>query len=374
MNAESLRYLSENTSITYLSEGSIARGLMEATNLEIARVQEYIASTYSNVFINTAQGIYLDLIGEMLGVTRVPKTAANSAAEDNNVQLSVVSGTLGEKFPSPNNANQGVIPAGLTIQATDGSITFKTSQAVTFNATLTEIFVPVVADSSGTASNVGRGRLTIHDGPAGVNVTNLKTIANGAEIESDKEYRFRLANTVAGNPTSNETSIRLAVAGLPDVSRIEFNEFARGAGTFDVLLVPVGNIVSRRVADIARRAIENVSAFGVSSRVVEPVFKRFRISVQLIPLVGTGAGILDVNRVDTKNAVLDYFETLPLGGELIINRLRASIIEAVTQDIKDIKIIDLCINGRPRAIRNVKLLPNELFTPDVENGPAVQVI
>jgi uncharacterized phage protein gp47/JayE len=374
MNADSLRYLAENTDITYLSEGSIARGLVETTNLEIARLQEYIASTYSNTFINTAQGVYLDLIGEMLGVTRLPRRAASTSIEDQNVQFSVATGTLGDKFASPTNANQGLIPAGITVQTADGSIKFKTSQPVAFPKNATEIFVPIAAESNGSGSNVGKAKLTVHDGPSGVNVTNLKSITNGSEVESDKEYRFRLANAIASTSTSNEAAIRLAVAGIPDISRVVLREFARGAGTFDVLLVPAGNTISSATAQLANKAIDAVSAFGISSIVRQPTYIRFRISVQLIPEQGAGAGAIDSNKLVAKNAILDYFESIPMGGELIINRLRAAIVQAISNDIKDIKIIDLCLNGRPKSIRNVKLKPDELFTPDTDNGNAIEVI
>jgi uncharacterized phage protein gp47/JayE len=375
MNADALRYLAEHTDITYLAEGSIARGLVEATNLEIARVQQFIETSHSNVFINSAQGIYLDLIGEHLGVKRLGKSAASATVEDNNVKFSVVSGTLGDKFSDAGNANNGLIPAGITIKTSDSSITFKVSSAVSFPRSLTEVFVSVVSDSPGASTNVGRGRLTLHDGPVGVNVTNLKPITNGSEAENDRSYRFRLSNAIAAFPTSNETSIRLALAGIPDIARVELKEYARGAGTFDVLLVPVGNNVSRKTFDISKRAVESVAAFGISSAIREPTYIRFKVTIQLIPQSGVGAGTIDSNKIATKDAILDYFETIPMGGEFIINRLRAAVIDAVSPEIKDIKILDLCLNGRPRSIRNIKLRPEELFTPDIGIGQsAIEVI
>ncbi len=374
MNADSLRYLAENTEVTYLAEGSIARALTESTNAEIAKVNEYISSTYSNTFINSAQGAYLDLIGEMLGVARLQGSPASSSSSDQSVQLSVASGTLGQVFPNPANANQGLIQAGFTVKTADSTIVYRTSEKVTFPANLTEVFIPVVSDSTGANVNVGKGRLVIHDGPSGVSVTNLKSITNGSGVESDKDYRFRLSNSIAGSATSNEIAVRLAVAGIPDISRVELKEFSRGAGTFDALLVPVGNTLSATIAEISRKAIESVSAFGISSKVTQPTYRLFRVSIQLIPVAGTGAGTVDNSVIAAKNAVLDYFESIPMGGEFIVNRLRAAVIDAVGLNIKDIRILDLCLNGRPRAIRNVKLKSDELFTPDNSQGAAILVV
>ena len=90
---------------------------------------------------------------------------------------------------------------------------------------------------------------------------------------------------------------------------------------------------------------------------------------------GKSSGLVDSAKISAKNAVLDYFETIPIGGELIINRLRSSIIESVNDQIKDIKILDLCLDGRPHIIRNIKLKPDELFTPDVSReSDAIQIV
>lgn len=374
MNADSLRYLAENTNITYLSEGSRARALVESANLEISRLNEFLVSTWTNQFINTAQGQYLDLIGEMLGVTRLGKGSGSTSAEDESVQFSVATGTLGDNFPNPSNANTGLIPAGLQIQTADGSIKYTVPETVEFPSALTEVFVAVVSVDTGTAVNVGKGRLIIHDGPAGVSVTNLKSITNGTNVESDADYRFRLANSTAGKASCNAIGVKLSLAGLPDVASIRLREFARGAGTFDALLVPIGNTLSSNVAEIARQSLEASSAFGVSSRVIEPIYIRFRLSVQLIPIAGTGAGTVDANKLTAKNAILDYFDSIPIGGEFIVNRVRAAIIDAVTDDIKDMRILDLCINGRPRVIRNIKLKPDQLFTPDRVQGQAILIV
>lgn len=373
MNADSLAYLASNTDITYLSEGSLARGLVEATNSEISKVQEYIAASYANTFLNSASGYYLDLIGQMLGVKRLPVSAGSASAEDLNVQFSVPSGSLGDKFPNPGNLNQGKVPIGTKITTQDGSIVYRVSEDVVFPRNLKSVFVPVVSDQAGNNYNVGRNKLVSHNGPAGVTVTNLKPIDNADAVESDAQFRYRLTNFVASQPTGNEIAVRLAALGSADISNVVLQEFARGAGTFDALLVPVGNSVSFRSSEVIRKSIERVSAFGVSVRVKQPDYIKFKLTIQLVPAKGSALGILDVNKLNAKTAVLNYFESIRLGGELIINRLRAEIINAVTEDIKDINILELCLDGKPHVIRNVKLNATELFTPDTESE-AIEIL
>ena len=375
MNADSLQYLAENTDITYLSEGSIARALVEATNSEISKIQEYIVAGNANSYLNSASGFYLDLFGQMLSVKRLPASAGSSSAEDQNVQFSVPSGVLGDKFPHPGNLNQGKIQAGVRISTLDGSIVYRVAQDTVFPRTARQVFVPVTSDQVGQSYRVGKNKLVVHNGPTGVNVTNLKSIDNASTIEPDSQYRYRLANSILAQATGNETSVKLAAIGSADISTVILQEFSRGAGTFDALLVPVGNSVSFRTAEITKRAIDRVAAFGISSKVREPDYIKFKISVQLIQASGSGAGSLDVNRINAKSSILNHFESIRLGGELVINKLRADIIGSLTNDIKDIQVLELCLNGKPHSIRNIKLKPTQLFTPDNElETEAIQVV
>ena len=143
MNADSIAYLANHTDITYLTEGSVARSLVEATNVEISRLQEYIASSYRNVFPNTAEGFYLDLIGEGIGLARAGATRGSSGLDDQNVKFSVVVGALGDYFANPADSNLGLIPKGTTISTGDETIVYEVSQNTTFPFSAKEAFVPV---------------------------------------------------------------------------------------------------------------------------------------------------------------------------------------------------------------------------------------
>jgi hypothetical protein len=72
-----------------------------------------------------------------------------------------------------------------------------------------------------------------------------------------------------------------------------------------------------------------------------------------------------------ESSILRYIASIPLGGELIINQIRAASLVAST--VKDIKIIELVVDCRPRTLRNIQLLEDELFIPD-EKLDAVEII
>jgi len=365
MNSDSLRYLARNTDITYLAEGSIARALIETINLEIARLGEFMSAVQANTFLDSASGPYLDVIGETYGLKRLSQIGASASESDKNIKFSVETGRLGDAFPDPQNSDQGVISPGVEISTADSSIVFRTSQHTYFDRNQKEVFVPVKASSAGTNSNVGKNRLTSHNGPSNVNVTNTKAIANGLTKESDRNYKFRIANNLAASPTGNESSIRIALLSLPDVADIKMINTARGAGTFDALLIPVGNTVNSKSLNEAQLAIEQVSAFGVNGRAVQPGYIHVKVSVRLIPVRGGRLSTVSASKQGAKNAIIGYLETIPIGGELVINRLRSSIMESVGNSVRDIRILEICLNGRPHIIRNIQPRKDEVFIPDI---------
>jgi len=362
MTKSSLGYLSQNTDITYFADGSIARALVEASNLEISRLQQFISTMLDNSFISKASGIYLDMFGEMLGVMRIRDRRAVIASDDKVIRFYVTSGTLGSRLVVSDPA-VGVIPAGTTIQNSDGSVVYTVSENVTFPSNHKYVYVPAVAQSIGTEFNVGANQLTIHSlNNSDVKVTNDIAISSGTDLESDEEYRFRLSRTMTARYGSNATAVQLAAIAQAGVSRTELLQYSRGAGTFDVLVVPQGNRVSRQTLENTRIAVEQVVAFGISPKIKEPEYVPVQISIQLQFKDGTTTGTKLNANTSVQSAVLQYIGTIPLGGQLIINQLRATVLNA-DANIKDLQIVELCIDGHPRTIRNVQLKKDELFIP-----------
>ena len=97
------------------------------------------------------------------------------------------------------------------------------------------------------------------------------------------------------------------------------------------------------------------------------------MSIQLVPVDRSGSGALDVAKLSARNAILNYIDTIPMGGEMIVNRVRAAALDGAGTAIKDIKIIEMCFDNKPHSIRNYKLQSDELFTPSTTEQ-AIRVI
>ena len=373
MIRDSLRYLSSNTDISYFSQGSVAKALVEATNLEISRLQDFVSTVSDNSYISTAGGIYLDFFGEMLGIPRTKDRRASVSIQDGAVRFYVDNGTLGARLRSPD-PSQGLIPFGTRVSTTDSSIVFETTSEVVFPINARSAFVPIRAVDSGASFNVGANQLTVHNlVDTNVKVTNDISILTGSDVETDNEYRYRLSKAFTTKFSANKTAIQIAASSQPGVSRSEIVSYTRGAGTFDVLLIPQGNRLSRSIIENTRVAVESVTAFGISPTIREPEYVQIKIMGQLRFDSDVPEGQRIAARRAAESGVLRYLADIPIGGEMILNQLRSAILTSSTV-IKDVKIIELCLDGKPRVLSNIKLDKDEIFIPDEQAEDAIQMI
>lgn len=369
---DAIRYLIKNTDITYFADGSIAKALVETTSLEISRVQQFVTGVFQNAFLSSTTGIYLDMWGETLGLTRITDRRATAEIQDGAVRFYVVTGTLGSRLPHPTNSGLGLISLNTTISNSSNTVEFIVTEDVVFPINAKSAFIPVTALNKGTGFNVGVNQLTTHNLliPE-VKVTNDLAIVTGSDVESDEEYRFRLSRALTTRYGSNVSAVEVAAISSPGISRAEIVQYARGAGTFDVLLIPQGNRVTTTVKENTRRALEQVTAYGISFAVREPEYVPIKVTIQSIFQRDTAESEKIALRAQMESSILRYIASIPLGGELIINQIRAASLVAST--VKDIKIIELVVDCRPRTLRNIQLLEDELFIPD-EKLDAVEII
>lgn len=373
MVSDALEYLSTNTQITYLAQGSVARSMIDAPLLEISRLQDFVVTNYDNSFLSSASGPFLDLIGEGLGTTRNRDLKANVFKEDGIIRFYVKSGTLGQRLPDPLDSTKGLIPKSTIVSNANGNIQYSVREDTQFPLNARSVFVGAVSISVGSGANIGPNQLTSHSlNKSDVFVTNDLAINTGQDTENDEDYRFRLSRAFSTRFSNNGSAVQVAALSIAGIVKADLLPFARGAGTFDVLLIPRGNKLPRSVKNEVIRSINKVTAYGISPQVREPDYIPIKVTVRLRYAKGTAPGVRDALRDGVQSAILNYIGNIPLGGELIINQLRSTVLGA-SSEIIDMTLLELCIDGRPSAIRNFKLQPDELFIPDEENEAIVIV-
>lgn len=373
LNADSIQYVIENTDVTLLTPGSTARALIDIANQEISTLYTTVDTALAMSFVSTASGYFLDLLGDMVGITRKEEIFSFTTGSDRNIRFYVSTGTLGDVIPKVGDASKAEIPSGTTISTNDLSVSFIVDEAHETPAASTEIFVTARAQAVGPESNVGPGTLVRHSLlDQTVLVTNRDDISQSASRETDEGLRFRIRKAVTSTEGANETAIRLALLGVPGIADVKLTQFSEGAGSFDVLLIPQGNRVPTSTITLVQSAIQAKVAFGTRFIVREPRYLPISIDIELI--------FSDVAEVDkalirelAESSLLAYISRIRMGQTLIINRIRESILGSEAR-IQDMRIRSLRINGRPQVLANRKLAEDQLFIPDPDEASPIKIL
>lgn len=363
----SLSYLRSRTDITNTNVGGITRSLVEVINKNISDYYEVLDINMAMGFLSTSEGYYLDLIGSLFNMDRLEAESASVSQSSETQKFYVSSGYLVDRIPS------GIIRSGTVVSSLDGIIRYTVSADTNFSSAATEVYVPITASDSGTKYNVGANVLVSHNlGAAGVFTTNEKAIVSGTDTESDANYKYRLMNATLSAEKANEISVRLAALSVSGVSDVIIRKYARGIGTYEVIVIPVEGLASDALISNVQSAIDDVTACGTAGYARKPIIVPIDLSVSLVFTNDTTDYEKSVLRSMVKVAVEKYIVNIPIGGEFIINELRQQIMD-VSPKIKDHMINCLYCRNQPTFITNLDIYWDEMFYPNPDSSEAIVI-
>lgn len=361
--------LVENTEITNLSIGSVARSLLEIINNELSTYYETLDLNMAMGFVSTAEGYFLDLIGELLNVTRLEETHATASEIDKNIRFYVLSGFLSDVL------TENRIPAGVQISTADGEIVYVVAADTLFTGGVdTEVFVSVTADTAGEPANVGKNKLIVHNmGIDSLFVANNNAIVGGTNTESDSNFKYRITQAVTAAEKANEVAVRLAVLTLPGVADLKIIRYARGIGSFDLIVIPLEGIASDTLIAQAQIVIDETQAVGISGRATKPDI----IPVDLEVLVVFDETVTDIEaeklRNDIQAAIEHYIVNIGIGATFIYKKFVA-VIMGTSGKIKTFETVHYFFRNSPHLLADVVAYPNELFFPNTLREDPIRVI
>ena len=372
MLGQALGYLEGHSPITLTAPGSVSRTMVESVLNEVLGAYNTADLAVKMSYVSTASGFFLDLLGELVGVTRQNDSVAYVRATDRNIRFYVNSGTLGDLIPKAGDATKCEVPAGTTIESANGSVVYVTDVDHEAPAAAIEIWVTARAQTVGVIGNIGTGQLSVHSLAAGVLVENVSAVTTGQELEGDASLRSRIRSAVLVAQGANATAVADAAVQVPGVSDVLVNEFSAGAGSFELLLIPDGNRVPLESLLQVRSRIQNVAAFGINFVIREPRYVPIAIDLELsMPRVN------DVEKPLLRDLaagrISGYVGGLGPSEILHIGRLREAALGA-SRLIADVTIRSMRIGGRPQLIADYPLARDEVFIPDPEETSPFQVI
>lgn len=223
--------------LSNFNPGSVIRTLVEVIAFAIAELYGLVAAVIKQGFLATATGFWLDLKVREYGLTRKPAIMTRGMV------------TFGRRRALGTNVT---IPAGVIVTTlTDQNgrqFRFVTTEAVVLQSGQAEVLVPVQAEKSGAAWNVGAGaiqKLTVYvSGIDYVRNDGGWITAEGADTETDEELRRRgflaWAELARGGTRDAYISWALSVPGVKNA--FVDDTLPRGQGTVDVYVISTAGL------------------------------------------------------------------------------------------------------------------------------------
>lgn len=149
----------------------------------LSRLTENLQEFYRDIDINTAVGLGLDKIGELLNVYRY--TAQPSVVE-------CVVSTI-----AANNNTNIKIPVGTELTFTDfvnSNIVYTTTQEYTIPSGVTSITIQAQSNDLGSTTRISSNSVTGLKGFSNLTAANYQQSTKGRDIEEDDAYRERIKN------------------------------------------------------------------------------------------------------------------------------------------------------------------------------------
>jgi len=360
--------LQNNTDITNMSIGGVARSLLEVVNTQLSDYYNVLDVNQAMGFVSSAQGYFLDLIGELFNITRYQPQGASVSASDETQRFYVTRGFLGDAIPSL------FIPSGTVVSTTDGSIEYTVTADTVFSMAATQVYVPIESSQSGAQVNVGKNGLIWSSITTDtIYTTNDKAIVSGSDTESDENFRYRISNATLSFERANEVSIRLAALSVPGVAEVVMRPFSRGIGSYEVLVIPSEGIASSSLIASVQEAIDSVQAYGIGGLAKAPTVVPIDLSVKIMFIDGVTE--VDKERIvaDVTTSIERYTVNIPVGGTFILNELRQQIMD-VSPKIKDHVITCYYFREQPHILGNVEIFDDEMFYPNPDSFEAIRCI
>lgn len=328
--ANALNELRTTTDITQLTPGAKARALLEITMREVGNAYNTFSKDMLQAFIPYASGADLDLIGELMGVTR-RSASRNEITGEEKVQKFYVEG--GGTFGSINSGVNFTLPAGVEINTRvlsdeEEARTYITTEDLVCQSADTVAYAPIRSKEYGTVANVGAGTLVLHNFENyndylnnTLKTINIEGVAYAEEAESDANFRFRIINQTLESELANYVAVRMAALTSPGVADVLMDEYSRGIGTGAVYIKAVTPTVSEFLLAEIQLAVDKIKAYGnfIEARAPKDVGVEMVVSLTLYKTVTQAQATELGNQV--RDRIYQYVNGLDINESLEIDLL-----------------------------------------------------
>ncbi len=351
---EALEKVQQNTEITSLSPGSIARSLVESVGSQIGDFYDIMDYNLTQTVVTTASGEALNRLGALYNIER--KRVSDVARIDKQLGsfMFYIAAPYGSAIVIPTGTNVYTSPTGYLGRR----FSFSTTAEVTIPAGRTRAYASIQPNFSDTSFAVGKDKLRVHDfeSPGGVTVlcTNLKSISAQFAFETDEDFRVRIMKGIRLSSGGTEDTIRFTGLQQEGVRDIRIRQAPYGMGSFEAIVVPERSINVDEVVTRAGVAMQAVKAVGTRMYVKRPVYLSLDMTYSLVSVAGSTAE----QRQRSQTAISRYLNSLLPGSQLVYNELMRTIMDS-SELVRDVVVTRFAINGVEVLRRNYQPAEDE---------------
>jgi len=346
-----------------LSENSRLLRFLEIVAKREDELWQMAEDAYYAGFIDFATGSSLDFLAALVGYKRIEARRASGSV------------TFSRSTPATTDI---IIPRGTRVATADGSVVFKTTEAVVLTAGSTSVDAPFEAVEAGANGNVVANTITkIVDPISGIEaVNNANPTSGGRDAETDEEFRYRIKTTIQslGKATLDAIVARVrSVEGVRSV-KIEENDTmedhtAEGGlppKSFRVFVFGGDdNAVAQAIFDAKPAGVQpygsvSATAYDIDGNPHVVYFERPTVVEIYIDVQVTTDGT-EVTEQEIKDAIKAYFDTLELGDDVIYNKVVAAVMSV--KGVVDASVkIDTAYP--PTGTSNIEIADSEIAVTD----------
>lgn len=282
------------------STGTVAAGLLSGFASEMTHIESAFSTAALNAFLTTATGSALDALARDHGLSRDAAAPATGTATLSRSDTSTVL-----------NGNAGALLSTNNLDATTNQ-QFITTQGFSFAVGQASVNVPVVAQTAGSAGNIGAGTLTlVLSTLAGVStVTNSALFTGGVDAETDAALRVRVLASLT--PQNTVTRINAAALGVTGIaSAATFDQQDQLGSVYVYACDSSGNLAANSVlANSVKSAVDGAKSLGSTTSVMAPVTTTLNINYDYA--VDPNFQVATVQQA-INNMLTAYFSGLKIG-------------------------------------------------------------
>jgi len=275
----------------YAGSDSTVNIISEALANEIINLRRENNVLFESNQLSNSSGEDLNRIAfETYRLNRNPPTFAKCSYRDSNLHFYVDSGVFGDI----NGGASITLPAGTLVSTTDefldDSVIYRIVDTYELNADESYAYCSAVALNPGSYANVSVGGISFHNFVNysdvlndTLKVTNKFSIINGADEESDRSLRYRIANHLQAVANKNTDAVLLKALNVPGIREVRLLNNYFGIGTAAVVAFGQGRELTKDVVSLLESRISELELPGQNITVINgiTVFLDFRIKAYI---------------------------------------------------------------------------------------------